>query len=110
MTIKDEPFREALAKNADSVTYRPRNVPEYWMNLERENKELRAENERLRAELARWKPSECGRIYPVPVPGEVVKHCTREVDHDGPHQTGDTVWGWLGNDKRWISRPRTIRH
>jgi len=58
-----------------------------------------AENERLRVELARWKPSECGRIYPVPVPGEVVKHCTREIDHDGPHQAGDAVWGWLARDK-----------
>jgi len=43
MTIKDEPpFREALVKNADSVAYRPRSMPEYWVNLERENERLRA--------------------------------------------------------------------
>lgn len=51
------------------------------------------ELERLRAELAHWKPSQCGKIYPVPVAGEVVKHCAREYEHDGPHQadTGE-VW------------------
>jgi predicted RNase H-like nuclease (RuvC/YqgF family) len=50
-----------------------------------------AEVERLRAELARWKPSCCGKIYPVPVPGEVVKNCTRPIDHEGPHQTENVL-------------------
>jgi hypothetical protein len=54
---------------------------------------LRAENVRLKAELARWKPSECGKIFPWPRPGEVVIHCVREPDHDGAHhaETGE-VW------------------
>lgn len=53
-----------------------------------------AENEWLRAELARWKPTRCGAIYPVPVPGEVVEYCIRESDHGGPHQAeSGMVWG-----------------
>ena len=52
-----------------------------------------AENEGLKAELARWKPAHCGKIYPVPIPGEAVEYCVRDPDHDGPHQaqTGK-VW------------------
>lgn len=56
-------------------------------DLRRERDELRAENERLRAELALWKPAHCGKIFPLPVPGEVVKNCAREYGHDGAHQT-----------------------
>jgi hypothetical protein len=54
---------------------------------------LKQDVERLQGQLARWKPANCGKIFPVPVPGEAVEYCVREVDHGGPHQaeTGK-VW------------------
>lgn len=67
--------------------------------------EVRVENERLRAELARWKPSQCGKIFPVPVPCEAIKYCTREYDHGGAH-LAETGEAWVfSNDGAW---PATV--
>jgi hypothetical protein len=62
--------------------------------------EYGAEIERLRAELARWKPTQCGKIYPVPVPDEPVEYCVREPDHGGAHMA-KTGTSWVfASDKR----------
>jgi hypothetical protein len=42
--------------------------------------------------------STCGRIYPVPEPGELVKWCTRAPDHVGPHSDGEVRWTYRGLD------------
>jgi hypothetical protein len=83
---------ELLTRNRDAarmiigpLSERP-DLVDACEDVVREADELRAENELLRAELARWKPANCGKIRPVPVPGEAVEYCIRGVDHDGPHE------------------------
>jgi hypothetical protein len=53
---------------------------------------LEKKNDELRTALVYWKPSQCGTIFPHPVPGEVVKYCKREHGHGGAHliETGET--------------------
>lgn len=36
--------------------------------------------------------AQCGRIYPVPVPGEVVKACALSPRHTGNHTDFNSVW------------------
>ena len=49
-------------------------------------------------ELGLRRQSQCGRIYPVPEPGEPVKYCTRAPEHVGPHSDGEVRWTYRGLD------------